>query len=270
MLVVDGAITERRVKKLLREHNPRTTIFLGSAAPLARIVLPAVDEFTIIENRVRPRASADEPLHAATTPSFRRLHLACGPETLAEWVNIDNQPYPGVDRLLDLRDGLPFPGADFIFAEHFIEHIEYGDALALFTECKRVLGPTGVLRVSTPNLDWVWFVSYHPGQWATDRDAIRDCLVLNRAFRGWGHRFLYNWNTLRESLLQAGFSTVTRCSYGESSYPELRGIERHDQYLDSPELPHILIVEATGRGTHVPEEAVAQDIGEYLHDMRLS
>jgi hypothetical protein len=37
-----------------------------------------------------------------------RLHLGCGQSPIAGWVNIDVQALPGVDRVLDVRHGLPF------------------------------------------------------------------------------------------------------------------------------------------------------------------
>jgi predicted SAM-dependent methyltransferase len=179
-----------------------------------------------------------------------RLHLGCGPLALAGWLNIDNQPYPGVDRVLDATEGLPFEGVEFIFAEHFIEHLPLDDASALMSECRRVLRDDGVLRLSTPNLDWVWATHYKREM--TTEEATLACFAINRAFRGWGHQFLYNETTLRALLLDAGFGDVRRCTYGESEREELRGLERHEWQPDFEGLSHILIVEASGQGSVKP------------------
>jgi predicted SAM-dependent methyltransferase len=175
-----------------------------------------------------------------------RLHVGCGPVTLPGWINVDNQPYPGIDHVLDVTRGLPFENLDFVFAEHFIEHLSYDAGAAFFRESRRVLGADGVLRLSTPNLDWVWMTQYHLGQWAQSSEAVRDCFWLNKAFRGWGHQFLYNLPTLIECLHDAGFANVESCGYGESRHEALRGVEHHEKYPDTPDLPHILIVEASG------------------------
>lgn len=175
-----------------------------------------------------------------------RLHVGCGPVGLPGWINIDNQPYEAADYVLDIRGGLPFEQLDFVFAEHFLEHLSYDDAAGFLRECRRALAPHGVLRLSTPNLDWVWMTQYHLGQWGAPSEAVRDCFWLNKAFRGWGHQFLYNLPTLIECLRAAGFAEVESCAYGESRHEALRGVEHHEKYLDSPELPHILIVEASG------------------------
>ena len=71
--------------------------------------------------------------------------------------------------------------------------------------------------------------------------------ALNRAFRGWGHQFLYNRPMLQAALRNAGFGALSFCRYGESATPELSGLERHETWHDTPELPHVLIVEASGR-----------------------
>ncbi|MDQ6802345.1 MAG: hypothetical protein M3041_16105, partial [Acidobacteriota bacterium] len=60
-----------------------------------------------------------------------KLQLGSGPQILQGWINIDNVKYPGVDKVLDVTRGLPFRDVSFVFAEHFIEHLAYADALAL-------------------------------------------------------------------------------------------------------------------------------------------
>jgi predicted SAM-dependent methyltransferase len=175
-----------------------------------------------------------------------RLHIGSGPQILSGWVNIDNRRYPGVDRLLDVTRGLPFRDVRFIFAEHFIEHLHCHDAMYLLRECRRVLRDDGVLRLSTPNLDWVWATHYR--READAPQAVEDCFRANRAFRAWGHQFLYNEATLTALLHDAGFAHVVRREYGQSEHAELRGIERHERSPDCDGLADILIVEAWGRG----------------------
>jgi predicted SAM-dependent methyltransferase len=179
-----------------------------------------------------------------------RLHIGCGQEAIAGWINIDNHALPGVDRVLDVRKGLPFRGVSAIYAEHFLEHLGFDDGLGLLKECRRVLAPSGVLRLSTPNLDWVYATHYRTSQVA--EEALHDCFQLNRAFHGWGHQFLYNRATLESALKAAGFATVRFHLYGQSDVPELSGIERHETWQDTPEMPHVLIAEASGEAASRP------------------
>jgi predicted SAM-dependent methyltransferase len=180
-----------------------------------------------------------------------RLHVGCGQEAISGWINIDNQPLPGVDRVLDVRGGLPFSDVAAIYAEHFIEHLGFEDALAFLAECRRVLAADGVLRLSTPNLDWVLTTHY---RWhgVTAPDRVDDCMKLNRAFRAWGHQFLYNQETLAAVLRHAGFKDVRFHRYGESERPELRGLERHERWEERDGLLHVLVAEAWGTGAREP------------------
>ena len=71
---------------------------------------------------------------------------------------------------------------------------------------------------------------------------------MNRAFHGWGHQFLYNRAMLAAVIRSAGFAQTVFRTYGESDVPELNGLERHETWEDTPDLPHVLIVEASGAG----------------------
>ena len=193
-----------------------------------------------------------------------RLHIGSGSESLSGWVNIDNRALPGVDQVLDVRRGLPFQEVASIYAEHFLEHLSLDEGLAFLAECRRVLTEEGTLRLSTPNLDWVWATHYRP-KWPSDADALRDCLQLNRAFRGWGHQFLYNRPMLEAALKSVGFARAVFCRYGQSDVPGLAGLERHETWQDSPELPHVLIAEASGRAERI--ELAKAELAEYRRDL---
>ena len=49
------------------------------------------------------------------TGPARRLHIGAGRESIPGWINIDNQGLPGVDQVLDVRQGLPFADVASIF-----------------------------------------------------------------------------------------------------------------------------------------------------------
>ena len=180
-----------------------------------------------------------------------RLHIGCGQQAIPGWINVDNQSLPGVDQVLDVRGGLPYSGVDAIYAEHFLEHLAFEDALAFLVECRRVLAPDGTLRLSTPNLDWV-LTTHYRWQDVTPSDRVADCIKLNRAFHAWGHQFLYNQEMLAAALRSAGFEHVTFHRYGESERAELRGLERHERWEERDGLLHVLVAEARGTGPREP------------------
>jgi predicted SAM-dependent methyltransferase len=171
-----------------------------------------------------------------------RLHIGSGNVRLPGWTNVDAQRLPGVDVVADVTRGLDFAGAEAVFSEHFLEHLAVDDALRFLLEVHRALMDGGWVRLTTPNLDWVWLTHYRlEGEAAERREAA---LAINRAFRGWRHQFLWNREMLAEALAACGFEAVRWCRRGESELPFFRDLERHDTYGDSEEMPHILIVEA--------------------------
>ena len=192
-------------------------------------------------------------------PSFKapenpRLHIGSGKARLEGWVNIDLQAIPGVDVVADVTKGLRFKDAEAVFAEHFLEHLAISDAIDFLLEAHRVLVPGGWMRLSTPNLDWVWSTHYDLGM---DEERKRTAAIdLNRAFHGWRHQFLWNREILGTALHACGFSPVRWCTYGHSDLPVFQGIERHDTYIDTATLPHVIIAEAA-KGEPQPEALAA-------------
>jgi len=196
------------------------------------------------------------------------VHVGCGDQRLPGWVNVDRQPLPSVDRVVDVTQGLPFEDVEALFAEHFLEHLPLDEALAFLLETHRVLAPGGRLRLTTPNLDWVVAAHYAVG--VPEAEARARALHLNRAFHGWSHRFLWNREILAEALVASGFDEVRFCDRGESDWPPFRGLERHVPYQDLPGLPHVLVVEAR-KGAAQPERlaamrALAREL--FLDDVR--
>ncbi|HEV7765387.1 MAG TPA: methyltransferase domain-containing protein [Thermoanaerobaculia bacterium] len=175
-----------------------------------------------------------------------RLHIGSGPVAIEGWTNVDVTAYPGVDVVLDVREPWPFTNVELIFAEHFLEHLTLVEGLRFLRECRRVLRDDGVLRLSTPNLDWVWLTHYKPPTELTLEEQLIGCLEINRAFHGWGHQFLYNFRTLEHALRAAGFAEVTQQEYGASNNDALCGLERHERHGDLPDAPAVVVIEARG------------------------
>jgi SAM-dependent methyltransferase len=198
-----------------------------------------------------------------------RLHIGSGNVRLPGWTNVDVQPLPGVDVIADVTRGLEFSEAEAVFSEHFLEHLALDDALGFLLEAHRVLAEGGWLRLSTPNLDWVWLTHYRlEGEPAAKSAAA---LALNRAFRGWRHQFLWNREILAEALAACGFEAIRWPRRGESELPLFRGLEVHDTYGDTDELPHILIAEAR-KGAPQPDRlrelraAVQREFLDHMKD----
>ncbi len=177
----------------------------------------------------------------------RRLHVGCGTEAISGWCNIDIQDLPGVDIVMDVTQDFSFSDIEFIYCEHFIEHLRFDHGYRFLSGCFDALTDGGVMRLSTPNLDWV-YLTHYAVESADPKQKISNTFMLNRAFYAWGHQFLYSREVLIEVLASIGFDTITEHEYGQSEIPELRGLERHERYGATPELPDVLVVEATKHG----------------------
>jgi hypothetical protein len=91
-----------------------------------------------------------------------KLNLGCGRNIKQGWVNVDfaereNKP----DIICDLTKEFPFESdsCSFIYAEHFIEHLEWLDGRILLVRCFKSLQERGVLRIVFPDFEKI-FRSY--------------------------------------------------------------------------------------------------------------
>jgi predicted SAM-dependent methyltransferase len=180
---------------------------------------------------------------------IKRVHVGCGPHNLLpDWWNVDVRKFPGIDEVMDVTQPWPWENLDYVFGEHFLEHLLLDHALQFLQHAGNGLREGGTLRLSTPNLEWVLLTHFLSGQVESQR-RIMDTIKMNRAFHGWGHHFLYTKEMLAFVVMEIGFTNVDFYTYGESKNPDLCGLERHGGFGVFGGQPSVLIVEAQ-RGHH--------------------
>ena len=198
------------------------------------------------------------PLEAG---GVKRVQVGCGPKNLlADWWNVDIRPFDGIDEAMDVTKTWPWSDVlEFVYGEHFLEHLTIAQGMDFLRHAHRALKPGGVIRLSTPSLEWVLKTHFTFG--ADEIATRRDNWQINRAFYGWGHRFLYS-KAMLTSLIQAcGFERPTFHSYGESSRMPLKGLERHGGWAMGGGFPSVWILEASkgtfdeGQWTNAKREA---------------
>lgn len=181
--------------------------------------------------------------------SLGLLNVGCGPFPRAEFINLDYYWMPGIDLCWDAARGIPLPDrwVHGVFCEHMIEHLPLEQARRLLAEFHRVLKPGGVARISVPDAE-LYLTLYNrrrAGEAARfpyeQSDDATPLLPVNRAFRGHGHMFAYDEETLAHFLREAGFVEVRREGYLRGRDPRLL-VDRPERQVES------LYVEAAARG----------------------
>ena len=198
-------------------------------------------------------------LAGATEP---KLHIGCGANHLAGWLNTELCPH-GREIFLDATRAFPFPSGAFayVYSEHMIEHISYAQARAMVRECFRVLEPGGVIRLVTPNLAFLAtllereltpfqnaYIDYSVRQYAIEDGAGSGVHVFNHFMRAWGHQFIYDQATLNRLVGEAGFVEVTAGSLAESRHAALQGIAKVDRMPAGFLAAESIVVEAQKPG----------------------
>ena len=195
------------------------------------------------------------------------LNVGCGMRSVKGAVTLDYYWYPGVDLVWDARKKLPFPDGRFegVFAEHFLEHIEFERVKEMLVEFRRVLKPGGVIRIVVPD-GGLFLDLYHrttqgekiqfPGM--KEDEDLAPMMVVNQVFRGWGHKYCYDFQTLARLLTDAGFQDVRKESYGRGRIKALL-VDLEERTCES------LYVEACAPGeTQMPQrwgEGVGPTLG---------
>ncbi|HSX15575.1 MAG TPA: methyltransferase domain-containing protein [Candidatus Saccharimonadales bacterium] len=170
-----------------------------------------------------------------------KLNVGCGTDYKEGWINIDNNSDNNIEKLdlnWDLREPLPFPdrSVDYIFNEHFMEHLTPEEGIKANQDFLRVLRKGGVLRIAMPNLEET-VALYMDKDWRKHTVLNNHGLgfvktraeLLNMAVRWWGHMWLYDWEELRRRLQDAGAKNITRVKHSTSRHKPLNGLETREE-----------------------------------------
>jgi predicted SAM-dependent methyltransferase len=158
-----------------------------------------------------------------------KLHLACGNRILPGWANIDlTGPHTVIKHNLTKSIPISDRSIEFIFCEHFIEHVTRDDAKKILIQCFRVLRPGGIFRITTPDLEYLVdaYLKNDIGRWSNvGWRPSTVCQLLNESMRSWDHKFLYDSDELFLLLNEAGFNDIKSCRWRESTHPQLQDLE---------------------------------------------
>jgi predicted SAM-dependent methyltransferase len=169
----------------------------------------------------------------------RKLQIGAGDNNSVGWLNTDIEPM-AEQVYLDATKQFPLPDSSFhyVFAEHMIEHVPWEGGLAMVKECYRVLAPGGKLRIVTPNLtkfmellsgasdaDAQRFIKIKLGHHGWPITPVAGAYIFNHEVRDFGHQFLYEPGSLRNTLELAGFKRITQYRVVEKTDPVFQEVE---------------------------------------------
>ena len=181
--------------------------------------------------------------------SVAKLHIGCGKNIIAGWLNTDisiKRCKEGA-LYLDAGDRFPFPdnSFDYVYSEHLFEHLNYPQAVNMLSECHRILKHSGVIRISTPNFRFLVDLYLNPEKpinkayicWSANGGGggktipESSIFVINKFHTTWGHKIIYDAETLSNLMRENGFKDICHCEISKSKNTELINIEGHFKYI---------------------------------------
>lgn len=182
---------------------------------------------------IGPMATRGQIRRWSAASEARILNLGGGSNCIAGCLTVDIDPR--ADAYVDVTKPLPFEdeSVDAILCEEVIEHVSRIQGKLLLDECLRILVPGGILRLTTPDLNW------HAEQLLS---GTIHCDEVNEVFYGHGHRYLYTREALQRCCLEAGFTEVRTSSYRDEA-SVLGYLDSHaERFNHPPEISQFLEV----------------------------
>jgi predicted SAM-dependent methyltransferase len=215
---------ERQVRlRLTKPTDARARVMLKHLVPVRYRGTGRVILTDLVRGRERRKALA------LAAKGDVRLHLGCGGERKAGWVNMDLLGDP-VDVAWNLANSLPFDSGSVvaIFHEHLLEHLPLEAGDSFMRECFRVLKPGGILRVGVPDAgrlirsyagDRGYLEDLHPGR-PTALIAVQELFYWHR------HCAMFDVETLEVLFRASGFPEPQQRAFGESDLDQAPDTER--------------------------------------------
>lgn len=149
------------------------------------------------------------------------LNVGCGPYPHKSFINLDYSWTPDIDICWDItRKPYPIESSSLegIYTEHCLEHIGFDDFEKNMKEFLRMLKPGGTIRIIMPDGE-IYMDIYQRRkqgekiQLPYEEGYLTPMARINGIFRNHGHRFIYDFETVKKILEQAGFKDIKKETY---------------------------------------------------------
>lgn len=148
-----------------------------------------------------------------------KLHLGCGKRYIPGFIHIDAIDYPHVDHVTTI-DNLSFiadNSIDLIYNCHVLEHFKRREVIKVLSEWKRVLKPSGTLRISVPDFGALCTVYQKYGE----IDLVVGALFGRQDYLYNIHYNVFDFNSLEKILEEVGFYNVHRYEWRETEHAHI-------------------------------------------------
>lgn len=178
-----------------------------------------------------------------------KLHVGCGWDNFPkDWLNIgrfnDKNFKLGTIKLIsrafvlnfDLNHNIPIKKGtiQYIYGSHFIEHFTLPEALSILKRFHDLMKPGGIIRLTTPDLG-LWIENYYENRErffkrfyelspSKQNLKTKGQILIGQAY-GWGHKWLYDFESLKSLFKEAGFRKIMRKKHHESFIEQIELIE---------------------------------------------
>jgi len=179
------------------------------------------------------------------------LHIGCGNHPISGWLNTDLS-FSEKIVFMNAEKQFPFPDSSFhyVFSEHLFEHLDYKGGRNMLHESYRVLKPKGIFRLTMPCLEFLMDLYLNKGNELNEKyidwsislfdpvikndfktERIPRMFIVNNFMRFWGHKMIYDKETITYLLKKTGFKNVTYPQLGDSKHNILKNIEQHGKSI---------------------------------------
>jgi hypothetical protein len=160
---------------------------------------------------------------------------------LRQWKLPDNVRYGNVAR------GLPVPpnSCKGVYCSHVLEHLSLDEAHRALRNTRRLLQPDGLFRIVVPDLEQLARNYLHDDAADAAHRFIRSVYLgferwpesLGSVLRDWlaerhrdHHKWMWDRKSLEKELREAGFNSVRRAQFGDSSDCRFRDVEDRNRW----------------------------------------
>lgn len=153
--------------------------------------------------------------------SLKLLNVGCGPNPHPDFINLDYHWNSTIDICWDItKRSYPIQSntLEGIYTEHCLEHISFKDFEKNMHEFYRMLKPGGTVRIIMP--DGELYLDIYQRKKAGENvhmpyeeHYITPMARINGIFRNHGHKFIYDFATVKSLLEKAGFTDIRKESF---------------------------------------------------------